>query len=139
MGCCEGIEWCGVGFFIWGGGVGVGREKRGTGGGGGVLVLGMWNVWYGKVWGRLGGAMGEYGGYPGMDQKFICTCGLLGGPGFPATLPIDAGTWLRTATNYFRVILLDQRGTGLSTPISCRNLAKRGTPAQQAEYLKFFR
>lgn len=36
----------------------------------------------------------------------------LGGPGFAANLPIDGGSWLKTATNYFRVVLLDQRGTG---------------------------
>ncbi|GMH37792.1 hypothetical protein BSKO_05665 [Bryopsis sp. KO-2023] len=62
-----------------------------------------------------------------------------GGPGFSATLPIDAGGWLRSATNYFKVILLDQRGTGRSAPISCKNLTRQGTPEQQAEYLKFFR
>lgn len=33
----------------------------------------------------------------------------------------------------------DQRGTGQSTPITPDNLARRGSPAEQAAYLKFFR
>ena len=34
----------------------------------------------------------------------------------------------------FRVILLDQRGTGSSSPITLPNLAKKGTPEEQAQY-----
>eukprot|EP00210_Caulerpa_lentillifera_P005956 g5691.t1 len=64
---------------------------------------------------------------------------LQGGPGFAATLPIDAGSWLRSATNYFRVILMDQRGTGRSSPITCWNLEQQGSARKQADYLKFFR
>lgn len=33
----------------------------------------------------------------------------------------------------------DQRGTGRSTPITPGNLSRRGTPAEQAAYLKHFR
>ena len=36
-------------------------------------------------------------------------------------------------------MLLDQRGTGLSTGISTKSLLRRGSPAQQAEYLTHFR
>ena len=39
----------------------------------------------------------------------------------------------------FRVILLDQRGTGSSSPITVTNLKKKGTPEEQAQYLSFFR
>jgi len=38
-----------------------------------------------------------------------------------------------------RVVLLDQRGTGLSAGISAKSLLRRGSPAQQAEYLTNFR
>jgi len=39
----------------------------------------------------------------------------------------------------FRVILLDQRGTGSSSPITVTNLKNKGTPEEQAHYLSFFR
>lgn len=48
---------------------------------------------------------------------------LAGGPGNPAPRPVadgDGGTpdgWLGEALNHYRVILLDQRGTGRSTPV----------------------
>ncbi|CAD7700623.1 unnamed protein product [Ostreobium quekettii] len=74
-----------------------------------------------------------------MCQQLPYLLYLQGGPGFAATLPIDGGAWLRTAANSFRVVLLDQRGTGRSDPVTCRNLTKKGTPKQQADYLKFFR
>ncbi|KAL4424352.1 hypothetical protein ABPG75_001653 [Micractinium tetrahymenae] len=64
---------------------------------------------------------------------------LQGGPGFEAARPTDLSGWVKQASNYFRIILLDQRGTGQSTPITPDNLARRGTPAEQAAYLKFFR
>eukprot|EP00884_Botryococcus_braunii_P015152 jgi/Botrbrau1/23638/Bobra.55_2s0025.1 len=64
-----------------------------------------------------------------------------GGPGCEAPRPasIDSAGWLRTATNYFRVLLLDQRGTGLSTPITTASLARIGNAEQQVRYISFFR
>ena len=41
--------------------------------------------------------------------------------------------------NHFRVLLMDQRGTGLSAAITPASLVRRGTPQQQAEYLAHFR
>ena len=38
-----------------------------------------------------------------------------------------------------QVLLLDQRGMGLSTPVTVRTLARQGDAAKQAEYLKLFR
>ena len=37
------------------------------------------------------------------------------------------------------MLYLDQRGTGLSSPISAATLALRGDVHQQADYLKLFR
>ncbi|KAI9760807.1 MAG: hypothetical protein M4579_001437 [Chaenotheca gracillima] len=37
------------------------------------------------------------------------------------------------------MLFLDQRGTGLSSPISAATLSREGTPKQQAQYLKLFR
>jgi hypothetical protein len=39
----------------------------------------------------------------------------------------------------YQVLQLDQRGTGLSTPISGGTLADVGTIEEQAEYVKLFR
>jgi len=39
----------------------------------------------------------------------------------------------------YQVLQLDQRGTGLSTPISGATLHDRGTPEEQVAYLKLFR
>lgn len=60
-----------------------------------------------------------------------------GGPGSPATRPDVVGGWVDRALEEFRVVLLDQRGTGRSTPLDRQSL--RGTPAEQARHLRFFR
>ena len=62
-----------------------------------------------------------------------------GGPGFEAPRPSRTGgspPWLERALKDFRVLLLDQRGTGRSTPVGS---VLPGTPAEQAAYLSFFR
>lgn len=63
-----------------------------------------------------------------------------GGPGFlsPRPLGLDPGAWLLRALEDFRVLLLDQRGTGRSTPADAWSLG-RLTPVEQANYLRFFR
>lgn len=62
-----------------------------------------------------------------------------GGPGFESPRPCEASGWIKVAANNFRVLLMDQRGTGLSSPINLRNLAKQGGAKEQAKYLSFFR
>ena len=61
-----------------------------------------------------------------------------GGPGHEAARPLkpDNPTWLERALQDFRVLLLDQRGTGRSTPIGT---LPGMAPEEQAEYLKHFR
>ncbi|WP_434999082.1 alpha/beta fold hydrolase [Vibrio scophthalmi] len=61
-----------------------------------------------------------------------------GGPGFPAQRPNGHGGWLKRALQTYRVLLLDQRGTGNSSVISHQTLASF-SPEQQAEYLSHFR
>jgi len=63
---------------------------------------------------------------------------LQGGPGFESPRPMDASGWLKYATNYFRVVLMDQRGTGLSAGITAASLELQGSPEKQARYLKCF-
>jgi pimeloyl-ACP methyl ester carboxylesterase len=64
---------------------------------------------------------------------------LQGGPGFAAQRPVGRSTWLDRALDDYRVLLLDQRGTGRSTPLTARSLARLGPPAAQARYLALFR
>ncbi|MFJ5223190.1 alpha/beta fold hydrolase [Streptomyces sp. NPDC088400] len=64
---------------------------------------------------------------------------LEGGPGFGARRFIGRQAWLGRALQEFRVLFLDQRGTGLSTPANRQTLPLRGGPRQQADYLAHFR
>ncbi len=64
---------------------------------------------------------------------------LQGGPGFGSPRPIGRDGWLGRALDDYRVLLLDQRGTGRSSPASRRTLARLGTARAQAEYLARFR
>lgn len=63
---------------------------------------------------------------------------LQGGPGCPADAPSASGAWLDAALRDYRVVLLDQRGTGRSTPATRQSLAGL-TPPEQAAYLRHFR
>ncbi|MEV0068235.1 alpha/beta fold hydrolase [Amycolatopsis sp. NPDC050768] len=71
----------------------------------------------------------------GEERPFLVF--LQGGPGHEAPRPAGrAAGWLGRALRDYRVLLLDQRGTGNSTPVG--TLPGR-TPAEQAEYLAHFR
>ncbi len=64
---------------------------------------------------------------------------LQGGPGFGALRPEGRESWLDRALSDYRVLLLDQRGTGRSTPATRRTLARLGSAKAQADYLTHFR
>jgi pimeloyl-ACP methyl ester carboxylesterase len=64
---------------------------------------------------------------------------LQGGPGFGAQRPHGRDGWLDRALTDYRVLLLDQRGTGRSTAATRQTLARFGTAADQADYLAHFR
>lgn len=64
---------------------------------------------------------------------------LQGGPGFQSPRPEGADGWLKTALKDYRVLLLDQRGTGLSTPVTHETLDDFPNAKAQAEYLRCFR
>ncbi|MFG2617542.1 alpha/beta fold hydrolase [Streptomyces sp. NPDC048507] len=64
---------------------------------------------------------------------------LEGGPGFGARRFTGRQAWLERALRDHRVLLLDQRGTGRSTPANRQTLPLRGNPARQAAYLAHFR
>ena len=64
---------------------------------------------------------------------------LQGGPGFGSPRPFGRESWLNRALDDYRVLLLDQRGTGRSTPASRHTLGRLGSPAAQTGYLSHFR
>ncbi len=64
---------------------------------------------------------------------------LQGGPGVGAPRPHGRDGWLGRALADYRVLLLDQRGTGRSTPATRQTLARFGSAAGQAGYLAHFR
>ncbi|KAJ1792282.1 hypothetical protein LPJ59_004864, partial [Coemansia sp. RSA 2399] len=67
---------------------------------------------------------------------------LQGGPGFESSMPASArGGWYNAAIKEgYQVLLLDQRGTGLSSPVNSATLgAQFATTAEKVEYLSHFR
>lgn len=64
---------------------------------------------------------------------------LQGGPGGRGNRWGSLGGWSKAAAQDFRILMLDQRGTGLSSPIDRITLPGRGSAAEQAAYLEHFR
>ncbi len=76
---------------------------------------------------------------PGREQDDLpWLLFLQGGPGGKAPRPALPGAWLERLLRDFRVLLLDQRGTGRSTPANRYTLAGRDSAAQ-ATYLACLR
>jgi proline iminopeptidase len=64
---------------------------------------------------------------------------LQGGPGGKGPRPTGPDGWLGTALERFRVVLLDQRGTGRSSAVQAKALQALGSGVEQAEHLTHFR
>ncbi len=64
---------------------------------------------------------------------------LQGGPGFASPRPVTESGWIKRALKDYRVLLLDQRGTGRSHPVTLESLARFPNPQAAADYLKLFR
>jgi pimeloyl-ACP methyl ester carboxylesterase len=64
---------------------------------------------------------------------------LQGGPGGRGNRFTALGGWSKAAAKDFRILMLDQRGTGLSSPVDRNTLPARGDAAAQARYLQHFR
>ncbi|MDN5821469.1 MAG: alpha/beta hydrolase, partial [Brachybacterium sp.] len=86
----------------------------------------------------------------GEDRPYLVF--LQGGPGSEAPRPLEASSpgWLARALREHRVVMLDQRGTGRSTPVGPDTTLPEGaipgaetlraaTASQQAQYLTHFR
>jgi len=74
-----------------------------------------------------------------VDDELPWLLFLQGGPGGKSPRPARASDWIERAVRDHRVLLLDQRGTGRSTPVTGATVQARGTPAEQADYLAHFR
>ncbi|MCJ1369662.1 hypothetical protein MMC20_000874 [Loxospora ochrophaea] len=61
------------------------------------------------------------------------------GPGGSTRPPQDVAWTDPFLDKGYQILLLDQRGTGLSSTVTAKTLARQGGPAEQAEYLKHFR
>ncbi len=76
----------------------------------------------------------------GEDMPYLVF--LQGGPGQESPRPEARPSpqhWLTRALRDYRVVLLDQRGTGNSTPVGGPDSIPGGTAQQKAEYLTHFR
>ena len=77
----------------------------------------------------------EVAAVDGADRPYLVF--LQGGPGFEAGRPVAPPIgWVKRALDEYRLLLLDQRGTGRSTPVGD---IPGDTPEAQAEYLTHFR
>lgn len=63
---------------------------------------------------------------------------LQGGPGGQGPRPLGGGFWTELLDS-FRVVLLDQRGTGRSSPVDGRRIAAFGSATEAADHLACFR
>ncbi|GII85773.1 alpha/beta hydrolase [Sphaerisporangium siamense] len=73
--------------------------------------------------------------HAGQDLPFLLF--LQGGPGGKSPRPPRADGWIAHALRTHRVLLLDQRGTGRSTPVTAATAARLGDDL--AAYLRHFR
>jgi pimeloyl-ACP methyl ester carboxylesterase len=76
---------------------------------------------------------------PSKDTKLPWMVYLQGGPGMSCRSPQNYPWTHKMLDNGYQMLYLDQRGTGLSTPISASTLQKVGGVREQVEYLRLFR
>lgn len=73
-------------------------------------------------------------------ENLPCLLFLQGGPGGKANRPMDGSPgWLPVALKQFRVLLMDQRGTGRSSPVQGARMAGFADAGAGADYLSCFR
>lgn len=73
------------------------------------------------------------------DEDLPCLLYLQGGPGGKSPRPVERSGWIAQALRRWRVVLLDQRGTGRSTPVEGERIASFATAREAAAYLGHFR
>ncbi|GAA0605505.1 alpha/beta fold hydrolase [Kribbella sandramycini] len=73
------------------------------------------------------------------DEELPVLLYLAGGPGGKAPRPLAPNGWVGQALESHRILLLDQRGTGRSTPVTARRIAAFDDGHAAAAYLAHFR
>ncbi|GAA2032350.1 alpha/beta fold hydrolase [Terrabacter terrae] len=73
------------------------------------------------------------------DEELPLLTYLQGGPGGANPRPVDRSGWVDEALRTHRVVLVDQRGTGASTPLEAVDLAGFADAAAAADHLAHFR
>ncbi|WP_433021472.1 alpha/beta fold hydrolase [Kribbella sp. CA-294648] len=74
-----------------------------------------------------------------QHEELPCLLFLQGGPGGKSPRPLDPSGWIGQALKSYRVVLLDQRGTGRSTPVTGRRMESFASAEEAADYLACFR
>ncbi|KAH0614328.1 uncharacterized protein H6S33_006214 [Morchella sextelata] len=79
------------------------------------------------------------GTYAPNEYENLCLDNPIGGPGFGCGPPSSHPVTDFLFEKGYQVLYIDQRGTGMSTPITSFTLAKQGSVREQADYVKLFR
>lgn len=72
------------------------------------------------------------------DESLPLLCYLQGGPGGSNPRPLKADSWIAEALDHYRLVLVDQRGTGGSTPVDAAVIEEMDA-RKGAHYLTCFR
>lgn len=72
------------------------------------------------------------------DKEVPVLLYLQGGPGGSGPRPTPTSGWVKTALQSYRIVLLDQRGTGRSQPLSSTQFRSFNDPDLAADYLTKF-
>lgn len=89
--------------------------------------------------GRLRIFAREVASKEGLDKQQPYLVYFQGGPGFGAGRPTGLDGWIKAASAHYRILLLDQRGTAKSSPVTEQTLRHLTIGDAQAEYLSHFR
>ncbi|SLM92635.1 Proline iminopeptidase [Brachybacterium faecium] len=73
------------------------------------------------------------------DEELPLLTYLQGGPGGENPRPLRVDGWIAEALPHYRIVLVDQRGTGRSTPLDAVEVAARGDGTAGADFLSCFR
>jgi len=73
-----------------------------------------------------------------FKKSMPCLIFFQGGPGYESPRPLSDSGWIKRASEVYDIILIDQRGTGLSEPISADSVLNM-SDNEIAKHLTFFR
>ncbi|HEX2145441.1 MAG TPA: alpha/beta fold hydrolase [Glycomyces sp.] len=95
--------------------------------------------WWDPTRGEIEVFVREIAGPDRRDDDLPLLTYLQGGPGGANPRPVEANGWIEEALKDYRIVLVDQRGTGRSTPVDSQVVAELGDAEAGADYLACFR